>query len=149
MKEVFGNAWQLGKDYDFICITTNGMVKNNGEAVMGRGIAAQFKTKYPFGPAILGAKINKNGNIYQPIMWNDQVTFMSFPVKHHWAEKADFDLIVKSTLALREHALKEKNKKFLLPRPGCGNGSLNWNDVKQKIEDLLPDNVFVVHFEKD
>lgn len=149
MKEIYGNAWSLAKDFDVLCITTNGMVKNNGDAVMGRGIAAQFKTKYPFGPAILGDKIKRNGNVYQPIMWNDTITYTSFPVKHLWMQKADLKLIEQSALALREDALKNRDKKFLLPRPGCGNGSLNWKDVKPLIENILPDNVYIVHFEKD
>lgn len=94
MKEIYGNAWELlcTGEYDALCITTNGMVKKNGECVMGRGIAAQFKKYYPFAPKILGDKIIANGNIFQPIIWNDAFTFFAFPVKHHWAECADINL---------------------------------------------------------
>lgn len=117
---------------------------------MGRGIAAQFKTKYPFAPKILGEKIKKNGNILQPIMWNNEITYMAFPVKHHWKEEADLELIFRSAVSLKHKACSMPEKKFLLPRPGCGNGRLKWDDVKSVLESvLLPDNVCIVHFRKD
>ena len=149
MIEVYGNAWELAENYDVLCITTNGMVKNNGECVMGRGIAYQFKTKYPFAPKILGDKIKQNGNIFQAIMWNDDITYVAFPVKHHWSEAADFNLIKKSANALACLANEAPDKKFLLPRPGCGNGRQDWEVVKPIISDILPDNVHVVHFSKE
>lgn len=145
MLEVFGNVWELMKNYDVVCITTNGMVKKNGECVMGRGIACQFKIRYPFAPKILGDKINKNGNILQPIMWNEDITFMAFPTKHKWFEKSDLNLIYQSALDLASIALASPDKKILLPKPGCSNGGLDWKDVKPII-DFLPDNVHIVDF---
>ena len=53
MKEVKGDIWK--SDCDIIAITTNGVVKKNGELVMGRGIASQAKQRYPDIPKILGA----------------------------------------------------------------------------------------------
>lgn len=148
MKEVYGNAWELAKDYDVLCITTNGMVKKDGECVMGRGIAAQFKARYPFGPKILGDKIRENGNIVQAIMWNDEITYMAFPTKHFWYENSDIELIERSasSLALKARAMPER--KFLLPRPGCSNGKLEWKDVKPVIENILPDNVYIVSYQE-
>lgn len=145
MKEVFGDAWELMKNYDVLCITTNGMVKKNGECVMGRGIAAQFKARYPFGPKILGDKIKANGNIVQPIIWNDEITFMAFPTKHHWTQQSDPELIYFSACALAQKARAMPDKLFLLPRPGCSNGGLNWQDVKPLI-DFLPDNIHVISY---
>ena len=53
MLEVQNDFWQEIEDnsYDAICCTTNKIVKNNGELVMGAGIAKQFKAKYPDLPA--------------------------------------------------------------------------------------------------
>lgn len=51
MRDIKGNIWTL---YDsdptcYICITTNGFVKSNGEAVMGRGTALQaMDDRYTF-----------------------------------------------------------------------------------------------------
>jgi len=42
MKELRGNLFHT--PCDVICITTNGFVKRNGEAVMGRGCAVQHSS---------------------------------------------------------------------------------------------------------
>lgn len=47
MKEVYGDIWEYHKQGYWIVITTNGFVKKNGCAVMGRGVAKQAVTKYP------------------------------------------------------------------------------------------------------
>lgn len=145
MREIRGNAWLLAKDFDVLCITTNGMIKKNGECVMGRGIASQFKARFPFGPKILGDKITENGNIVQKIMWNDEIIYMAFPTKHKWLEGSNMELIKNSAKQLEEFALDNPDKKILLPKPGCSNGGLNWSDVKTIIN-FLPDNVYIVDF---
>lgn len=141
MKEIFGNAWDLYLNYTYLAITTNGFVKMNGEAVMGRGIALQIKLRYPDMPMILGYLIKTNGNIVQHLVSN----FISFPVKHKWFEVADIELIKRSCKQLME--LLQPNETCLLPRPGCGNGKLDWSYVKPIIQDLLDDRVTIVHFE--
>ena len=45
-----------------ICIPTNGIVKANGHAVMGTGIAKICAVRYPEAPAILGNCLNQSGN---------------------------------------------------------------------------------------
>lgn len=143
MIELIGDVWNLEKDFDGICITTNGMIKKNGECVMGKGIAGQFKNRFPFAPKILGDKIIKNGNIFQPIIWNPTICYFAFPTKHHWYENSDIELIKKSADSLNKVAIENPNKKYLLPRPGCSNGNLKWEDVKPIIN-FLPNNVYIV-----
>ena len=46
MKEITGDIWDYHKQGHWIVITTNGTVKSNGEAVMGRGIALQARAKF-------------------------------------------------------------------------------------------------------
>ena len=121
------------------------MVKKNGDCVMGRGIASAFKTKYPFAPKILGDKIKENGNIVQKIMWNDDIIFMAFPTKHNWFENSNIDLIAKSAEQLNKFAAENPDLKILLPRPGCGNGGLDWKDVKPVLNSLLS-NIYVVDY---
>jgi len=43
MKEVIGNIWNYYNKGNWIVITTNGTIKKNGEAVMGRGVALEAK----------------------------------------------------------------------------------------------------------
>ena len=62
MKYCTGNILeQIGK-VSAICITTNGFTKNNGDAVMGMGIAKQMAEKFPELPTLLGRAIRANGN---------------------------------------------------------------------------------------
>lgn len=167
MKEAYGNIWDMKNDA--ICITTNGYVKNNGEAVMGRGIAKEAAEEYPLLPKWLGNHLRTNGNHvtigsfdYPCTTWNgsdvcEQVFFI-FPVKPAfgprgemgWKAKADLDLIKQSGEELMA-LINEFSymKTVLLPRPGCGNGGLSWKDVKPIIEPILDDRVTVVTFHPD
>ena len=67
MLEVKGNLWTFeypntSPDSYVRCITTNGFVKKNGEAVMGRGCAKEACERYPGLAKQLGEKIIKKGN---------------------------------------------------------------------------------------
>ena len=145
MKEIYSDLFQLAKTGQFThcCITTNGFVKSNGECVMGRGCAKTIADMHPNIPKILGASIKKRGNVPCILHTQDNVKFISFPVKHKWFENADIELIVKSALNVSKRV--GLNAKVLLPRPGCGNGNLNWNVVKKHLEDILDERFFIVH----
>jgi hypothetical protein len=70
---------------------------------------------------------------------------ITFPVKHQWFETADPRLIEKSALDLDVHVERLKLKKVVMPRPGCGNGRLDWKDVKPII-DWLDDRYTVITY---
>lgn len=138
MQEIKGELWDFfGKPNKIICITTNGFVKKNGEAVMGRGCAAEAKLRIPQIAAMLGYHLTKHGNLPYRV---PAAPILTFPVKHNWWEEADLKLIRDSAkfLASCDHSLT-----YILPRPGCGNGRLTWEQVKPVIE-FLPDNVWVI-----
>lgn len=143
MKEIVGELWDYyGKPNTVVCITTNGTVKKSGEAVMGRGCAEEAKARFPKLPAVLGAFIKRFGN--RP-WWGHTDGFeglASFPVKHNWWEQADLELIRESAKRLFDWAANH-HETFVLPRPGCGNGRLTWEQVRPVIE-FLPDNVLVI-----
>jgi len=142
MKEVKGNLWTYPSDWR--CITTNGFVKKNGECVMGRGCAKEARDKFPGFSKELGTRIKNEGN--HVFVFNDQKLF-TFPVKHNWWEIAGLDLIKRSVTELGWYVGAGNPKDtFLMPRPGCGNGGLKWEDVKPLLQDL-PDNVLVISFE--
>ncbi len=146
MKEIFGNLWELPAEA--ICITTNGYVKNNGAAVMGRGCALEAKQRYPRLDFHLGSLIRFQGNrvFNMGLLDADGPLLFTFPVKHHWREKADINLIKKSANQLMTAIEILELENVLLPRPGCGNGQLNWEEVKTVIEPLLDDRVSIVTF---
>ena len=142
MKEVFGNVWTY--QANVVCIPTNGFIRRNGKGVMGAGVAKQGRDKYRYLglETILGRELRTKGNhiIYlMPWLW-------TFPVKHKWSEPADLDLIKRSAEELRN--AQDPNLIYVLPRPGCGNGQLKWEDVKPIIEPILPDNIHVITYAK-
>lgn len=132
---------------DARCITTNGFVKMNGELVMGRGVALQAKLRYPSLPTYWGHRVKSFGN-HLATYREDQMDFtlVSFPVKHNWYEKADLALIKQSAEELQKYIniFNRDFQKILLPRPGCGNGGLDWKDVKPVIEPILDDRIIVI-----
>jgi len=151
MLEAFGNIWDHPNKYGAIVITTNGIVKNNGEAVMGRGIALEAKQNYPDLPKRLGNVLKQFGNItwlHEFDFWNGEEDYqkwvITLPVKHHWKDKADIELIQDSIFRLVAIADEVGIKKIIMPRPGCGNGGLKWEDVKPVIEPYLDDRFTVM-----
>lgn len=104
MQIIYGNMFDL-KTYrssddtkltlkpDVFAITTNGFVKSNGEAVMGRGCAKMAATKFKDLPHELGTWISCNGNhvwVINSYMPSENsfarrlskiVNIVSFPVK--------------------------------------------------------------------
>ena len=152
MIEVRGNLWTVQpeaagcEDRTLLrCITTNGAVRRDGAAIMGRGCAAEAKEKLPGIEYRLGGLLAEHGNrVFRLCSLADGSHLASFPVKHHWREQADLELIEGSVRQLVE--LVEKfSYTALLPRPGCGNGARSWpRDVKPLLEGLLLDERFVV-----
>lgn len=130
-------------------ISTNGFVKKNGCAVMGRGCAHQATLRFPNVAHNLGSYIcmegNRPGYIFLEGATNPSTDrLMILPVKHNWWEGADRDLIIASRDFLMQEAIHNRDWTFHVPRLGCGNGRLNWvNDVRP-LMDILPNNV-VVH----
>lgn len=169
MKEITGDLFHV--DADCICITTNGFVKSNGEAVMGRGCAKQAANYIPSLPKILGKLIQTEGNIPNILITKHGVTLCSFPVKPKtaiftgnnavkhmknrfnegdvipgWACIADVNLIVESAKQIVNLANENNWKNIVIPRPGCGAGELSWKNIKLVLEPLLDDRFSIITF---
>lgn len=137
------DIWLAWNDGYYIVIPTNGYVKNNGECVMGKELALQAKTKFPCLSLDLGEQIQKYGNV---VFGLRRYRLFTFPVKHNWWEKANLDLIKKSCkelLTIVHYNFSDIPKPVYLPKVGCGNGKLEWKDVKSILEGILDDR-FVV-----
>lgn len=145
MLEVKGNVWDVYKDYDAFCITTNGFVKSTGECVMGRGIALECSKRYPQVPKILGSLIKKSGNRVFKLGKLGNSTMCSFPTKHVWWDNSDLSVIEASVKQITLLADKEGWNKVLIPRPGVGNGKLSW-DIVKPIVDKLDDRFYIITF---
>jgi O-acetyl-ADP-ribose deacetylase (regulator of RNase III) len=139
MREAKGDLWTYPADVRVI--TTNGSVRKDGAAVMGGGVALQAKWKYHGIERDLGTALAMSGN---QVHWlNEKI--VSFPVKHQWFdEKADIDLIKRSARQLVGLTNMTNWQTIAMPRPGCGNGGLDWEDVKPIIESILDDRFVVI-----
>lgn len=137
-----------------MCVTTNGIVKANGHAVMGAGIAKQADDCFHLSEK-LGIYLKQYGNrafnlgVYQRVYVSEPapVNFhvFSLPTKHHWKEDSDITLICKSCEQLVEMCNKFGITKCYLTPPGCGCGNLNYeNLVKPWISQILDDRFIVV-----
>lgn len=151
MREITApNIWTFQRNDSHIVIPTNGFVKSNGRAVMGRGLAAQCANYYPDMPKRLGEHIEGNGNhvgeFWTIRQYNSPEHFIfTFPVKHKWWEDADLELIERSAKELAEMT-EGKIYRVYLPLVGCGNGRLKWEDVKPILQKyLLGHRYLVVH----
>lgn len=148
MIEVVGNIWDYWEKGNWICITTNGTVKKNGEAVMGRGVALEAKNRFPDFPKLLGYQIKYKWRNIPHLFESKKI--ITFPVKHNWDEKADLNLIRASAMNLLVLLANYQNtsgraiEKLYIPKPGCGNGRLDWVDVKKALEPILTSDKFII-----
>jgi hypothetical protein len=172
MIEINGNLWNHVGKADVICITTNGFVKKNGAAVMGRGCALQARNNYPNLAKLLGSSIRKKGNNCNFLIKDSDTHIYSFPVKHiqakinsleelvphmrnklkvgdmapGWALKADMELILTSANQMLLLANENNWSTIIIPRPGCGAGELSWTQVGLSLHSVLDDRFKAITF---
>ena len=139
MKEIQQDFWLVYKEYDAIVCPTNGVVKKNGELVMGGGLALQFKQRFPYIPYVWGQSVKQRGNLLAKYAHDGSglPALVSFPSKHHWKDSSDLGLIARSAAELEECADYQGYEKVLVPKVGCGLGGLTWDQVRPVLEKRL------------
>jgi hypothetical protein len=160
MIETKGDLWVVRGDAKVI--TTNGSVRKDGCAVMGRGVARQAALRWPELPRTLGNSLGVAGNYlctlghfsYDPEreshinpampLPTEGFELVAFPVKERWMEAACPRLIYRSAVQLVAMTEYKGWEKVILPRPGCGNGGLEWDDVRSILTPLLDDRFVIV-----
>lgn len=142
MKEIIGNLWNYHTGRSTVVITTNGYIRSDGALVMGRGVAKEALDRFPGINKRLGALVRGLGNHVHHL---SDIGIISFPVKHKFFEDADIHLIQVSSIELRELLLMNGLTEVYMPRPGCGNGRLDWANVRHTIEPYLGDLVTIVN----
>ena len=152
MKQITGNFWDEIKNYDAICVTTNGIVKSDGCLVMGTGIAKDFKERYKYIKLDyqLGQKVKEYGNfvMHVPLFFPDKpFGIFSIPTKNDWKNPSDIELIKTSCITLSYLASQYGYDSVLLTRLGCGNGGLTWDSVCPIIAPILDDRFTVINKE--
>jgi len=131
-----------------VVIGTNCIVKNDGRAVMGAGIAAQAKKYDANVDRNLGRLITANRPAvtvmdiigqYESII-QEPVRIINFPTKRDWRDNSDLELIRQSAYNLQLFANQHPEiKVFFLHKFGCGCGKLPYSMVKPVLEGILTD----------
>ncbi len=125
----------------------------NTVGVMGKGLAAAFKERYP--DMFLEYKeLCKRGELKPGSFWlwkGPDQWVLNFATKKHWRNPSKIEYIREGLMEFRrsydEHGIRE----IAFPRLGCGNGGLDWADVKPTMIDYLHDlpiTVYIHDFEK-
>ncbi len=139
MIEEYGDLWaDFWEKGDHVAITTNGTIDRSGCVVTGAGCAQEATERFPAFPAKLGKLVRNGGNL--PFYF-EEWRLVTFPVKHQWWYLAEIDLIKLSMILLHEIVMQHDIKRIAIPRPGCGNGGLNWERiVRPALVPLVADN---------
>lgn len=129
---------------DLLTAKTEAIVNTvNCVGVMGRGIALQFKKKFPENfKAYAAACENKEIKPgYMHVHEREDMFFpryiINFPTKNHWQAKSKMGDIETGLDDLVQVVKNKKISSIAIPPLGSGLGGLNWLDVKKKIEEKL------------
>jgi O-acetyl-ADP-ribose deacetylase (regulator of RNase III) len=115
----------------------------NTVGVMGKGIALMFKEAFPqnFKEYEAACKhkqvrigrmfVTETGELMGP-KW-----IINFPTKTHWRQRTKMEWITEGLKDLRRVIEEKEIRSVAVPPLGCGNGGLDWQDVRPAIEDAL------------
>jgi O-acetyl-ADP-ribose deacetylase (regulator of RNase III)/uncharacterized protein YwgA len=111
----------------------------NCVGVMGKGIALQFKQTYPgnfkeYEKACRRHEVSTGKIFVYPTGALLGVKYIiNFPTKKHWKEKSEIGYIRNGLDNLIEVIKDYSIHSIAIPPLGCGNGGLNWRDVRPLI----------------
>ena len=125
----------------------------NTVGIMGKGIALQFKEKFPLNFKLY-QKACKNTEVRTGKMFVTETGFLTnpkyiinFPTKTDWRSNSRLEDIAEGLNDLVK-VVKEKNiLSIAIPALGCGNGGLDWKDVKPLIEERLKPLIEILNIE--
>ncbi|MFP1631532.1 macro domain-containing protein [Zhengella sp. ZM62] len=127
----------LEADVDAVVNTVNTV------GIMGKGIALMFKEQFPrnfeayaracdAGEVRIGKMfVTENKELFGP-RW-----IINFPTKTHWRVKTKIEWVEDGLKDLVRVIREKKIHSIAIPPLGCGNGGLDWGDVRPLIEVAL------------
>ncbi len=111
---------------------------------MGKGIALQFKQAFPDNYRAYEAAC-KRGEVEIGKMFvfhrstGNPRLIINFPTKKHWRGRSKIADIESGLRALIEVVKREGVRSIAVPPLGCGNGGLEWSQVRPRIERAFAD----------
>ncbi|MYS33868.1 O-acetyl-ADP-ribose deacetylase (regulator of RNase III) [Streptomyces sp. KhCrAH-43] len=137
IEETHGNL--LDADVDALVNTVNTV------GVMGKGVALQFKQAFPDNFKSYKAACDHKEFALGDVLVHDsyrlgvQRFIINFPTKGHWRSRSrlqDIETGLKSLVAaIDDYQITS----IAIPALGCGNGGLNWEEVRSLIYESLGD----------
>ena len=124
----------LEADVDAVVNTVNTV------GIMGKGIALMFKEQFPrnfeayaracdAGEVRIGKMfVTENKELFGP-RW-----IINFPTKTHWRVKTKIEWVEDGLKDLVRVIREKEIQSIAIPPLGCGNGGLDWSDVRPLIE---------------
>jgi O-acetyl-ADP-ribose deacetylase (regulator of RNase III)/uncharacterized protein YwgA len=104
----------------------------NCVGVMGKGVAEQFKRRYPAMFEDYKSRTDRNAvRLGEPYLYRDSsgLQIVNFPTKDHWRSPSRIADIERGLDYLATHVAEWKIASMALPPLGCGNGGLEWSEV--------------------
>ena len=117
----------------------------NTVGVMGKGIALQFKQRFPanFAAYAQACKLGQvqTGRMFitEPGELTGPRWVVNFPTKQHWRDPSRMVWVVDGLQDLRSFLLSNAVPSIALPALGAGLGGLPWHTVRDYIEATLGD----------
>ncbi len=111
----------------------------NCVGVMGKGIALDFKLRYPnmfedYKHKCAAGEM-RPGRLH--IWKSNEAWIVNFPTKRHWRENSRYEDVEAGLKALREFISHQGKVKILIPPLGCGLGGLDFKKVSKMITEHL------------
>ncbi|HTA27386.1 MAG TPA: macro domain-containing protein [Bacteroidia bacterium] len=115
----------------------------NTVGVMGKGIALQFKERFPINYKLYSDACKKKEIAIGKMFVVKENTFqgekiiINFPTKTEWYKPSQYDYIEEGLKDLVRVIKEYKIQSIAIPPLGCGNGGLKWDKVKPLMDKYL------------
>lgn len=111
----------------------------NTVGVMGKGIALEFKQRYPdmfcMYKDLCDEERLKIGSLF---LWKKSEKWvLLFPTKKHWKQPSELEYIEQGLIKFANNWDSLGADSIAFPRLGCGNGNLDWEEVRPLMEKYL------------
>ena len=135
----------------------------NCVGIMGKGVALEFKNRWKDNfkqykkacdeeKVTTGTMFVVENEKYNELLNEvyDYQYLINFPTKQHWRSKSKIEYITEGLDDLKKQIEQYNIKSIVIPPLGCGNGQLDWMEVKPIIKDTLSgldDSVDIILYE--
>lgn len=114
----------------------------NCVGVMGKGLALEFKKRYPKNYANYRTYCNM-GKLWPGTLhtthFEGEPIIINFATKDHWRNPSHIEWIQWGCVELRKFIQNNNITSIAIPALGCGLGGLLWSEVRQVLVETLGD----------